>query len=157
MSNATLKEQLQAVASQLSEKLIIKKKPKKSIMEKDSSFKPKSNWLDHAHYGIELLKVYFPACFKAINEIKPLKKGIKEDLVKRLSTMEAIVTEDKICMLKSLTYYVNTLNYHKNMLEASMRIDLDGNPAGQVSAAEAQYAQDRVRAKQQKKRLAEKI
>lgn len=161
MSNASLKEQLQAVASQLtenkgSEKLSqpkpgIENKPKQKFQRDvkpiDKSNKPKPKWLDYAQYGVELLRVYFPACFKGMSDTKPLKKGIKEDLVKRLSTMENIVTEDKACMVKSLSYYVNTAAYHKSMLDGAVRIDLDGNPDGVVTAEEAKYSLDRQQAK----------
>lgn len=152
MSNASLKEQLQAVASQLSDKVVSDKpsmesKPKRKFHQQEKASKPKPKWLDYVQYGVELLRVYFPAGFKAPNEVKPLKRGIKQDLVLRLSTIESIVTEDKACMVKSLSYYVNTAAYHKSMVEGVMRIDLDGNPAGMVTAEEAKYSLDRHQAK----------
>lgn len=169
MNNASLKEQLQAVADQLSgakepDKKVSDKrmpehpshspshsnkenKPKTKFHPPEKQAKPKPKWLDYVQYGVELLRAYFPDCFKAPNEVKPLKKGIKEDLVKRLSTLENIVTEDKACMVKSLSYYVNTAAYHKNMVEGAMRIDLDGNSAAAVTAEEAKYSLDRQQAK----------
>jgi ProP effector len=147
MSNASLKEQLQAVASQLSDKLTKENKPKRNFQHFDKAKKPKPKWLDYVQYGVELLRAYFPSGFKSPNEVKPLKKGIKQDLVKRLSTIESIVTEDKACMVKSLSYYVNTAVYHKSVLEGATRIDLDGNPAGMVSAEEAKYSVERHQAK----------
>lgn len=159
MSNASLKEQLQAVASQLSDKLISpvspvspkpnkENKPRRKFQQPENApTKPKPQWLDYVQYGVELLRAYFPGGFKAPNEVKPLKKGIKQDLVKRLSTMETIVTEDKACMVKSLSYYVNTAAYHKNMTEGIMRVDLDGNPAEAVTAEEAKYSFDKNQAK----------
>lgn len=147
MSNASLKEQLQAVASQLSDKLDREHTRKKSLRdEKNKKLKPR--WLDYVQYGVELLKVYFPAGFKSGNEVQPLKKGIKQDLVKRLSTMAEIVIEDKACMVKSLSYYVNTAAYHKSVIDGAVRIDLDGQSAGIVSAEEAKYSIERHRAKQ---------
>lgn len=155
MSNASLKEQLQAVASQISDKSdkIGKQpsKPKKKFHQVEKASKPKPNWLDYVQYGVELLKVYFPASFKPSSDIKPLKKGIKQDLVRRLSTMGSIVTEDKACMVKSLAYYVNTVTYHKSVVEGVTRIDLDGNPAGIVTAEEAKYSVDRYQTKLQAK------
>lgn len=163
MSNASLKEQLQAVASQLTEKTGTENKPKQSarpvekankpnLQKPGQSAKPKPKWLDYVQYGVELLKAYFPQSFKAANEVKPLKKGIKQDLVLRLGTIDTIVTEDKACMIKSLSYYVNTMAYHKSMQEGVMRIDLDGNPDGSVTAEEAKYSLE----KQQAKTLARK-
>jgi sRNA-binding protein len=155
MSNASLKEQLQAVASQLSEKLGDKQKfKKKFVPSEDRAKRIKPKWLDYVQYGVELLKVYFPASFKMANEVQPLKKGIKQDLVRRLSTIDAIVTEDKACMVKSLAYYVNTVAYHKSVVDGMTRIDLDGNPAGVVSAEEAKYSIERHQAKMLAKRTA---
>ncbi|TAK71732.1 MAG: hypothetical protein EPO11_10990 [Gammaproteobacteria bacterium] len=147
MSNASLKEQLQAVASQLSETTGKAPKPKNVLQPMAKAKKPKPRWLDYVQYGVELLKVYFPQGFKDINQVKPLKKGIKQDLLLRLSTMDKIVTEDKACMVKSLAYYVNTAAYHKSAVEGAMRYDLDGNPAGMISAEEARYSSERYQAK----------
>jgi|SRR5579885_1638623 ProP effector len=154
MSNASLKEQLQAVASQLSDKLGKDHKQKRKVPQTDKTKKPKPKWLDYVQYGVELLRVYFPSAFKAPNEVKPLKKGIKQDLVKRLSTIESIVTEDKACMVKSLAYYVNTAAYHKSVVEGAERIDLDGNPDGVVTAEEAKYSVERHQAKMLAKQAA---
>lgn len=167
MSNASLKEQLQAVASQLSPDKVKKEyqpkehprkehqskthQPKQKFQplekNRDKPKKPKPKWLDYVQYGVELLRAYFPACFHAPSEVKPLMKGIKQDLVKRLSTLENVVTEDKACMVKSLSYYVNTAAYHKSVVEGATRIDLDGQPAGVVSAEEAKYSVEKQQAK----------
>lgn len=154
MSNVSLKEQLQALASQLSEPVGKEQRPKKKLGQVEKAKKPKPRWLDYVQYGVELLRVYFPASFKSGNEVRPLKKGIKQDLIKRLSSIEHIVIEDKACMVKSLAYYVNTSAYHKSVIEGAMRIDLDGNPTGVVSAEEAKYSIDRHHAKLQAKREA---
>lgn len=157
MSNASLKEQLQAVASQLSDTLGKDQKPKRKVRPVEKAKKPKPKWLEYAQYGVELLKAYFPEGFKGTNELKPLKKGIKQDLVKRLSTIENIVTEDKACMVKSLAYYVNTASYHKSVVEGATRVDLDGQPAGIVTAEEAKYSIDRHQAKLQARQAATQI
>ena len=168
MRNISLKEQLQAMVSKISDK-----QEKPSIPNKAASVSsrvpaaktapsaksrppaktapPKPKWLEHALYGVELLKAYFPNSFLAGSAVKPLKKGIKQDLVKFLSTLDTIVTEDKACMVKSLTYYVNTAAYHKGVVEGASRIDLDGNVAGVVTAEEATYSVDRQKAKRQAK------
>lgn len=165
MSNASLKEQLQAVASQLTDKKGKEHKPaseykparehapERTLNQPSANLgasklkKPKLRWIDYVQYGVELLKVYFPSGFKGSRDVKPLKKGIKLDLVKRLSTMDGIVTEDKACMVKSLAYYVNTQSYHKSVVEGAIRIDLDGNSAGVVSAEEAKYSIEKQQAK----------
>ena len=158
MSNASLKDQLAAVASQLTNKEAVElqktSQPKIRPVSTKPSQKAKPKWLDYVQYGVELLKAYFPDSFKSANEVKPLKKGIKQDLVKRLSTIEGIVTDDKACMVKSLAYYVNTLSYHKSVVAGADRIDLDGQPAGQVSAEEADYSTQKFQAKLAAKKAA---
>jgi len=154
MSNLTLKEQLQALslgssaASQtVSER---SKMSSKKQVESKPSTKQKPAWLEHAQYGVELLKAYFPLCFKEIKDIQPLKIGIKQDLVKRLAMIDSIVLGDKACMVSSLAYYVSSPAYHKSAIEGAIRIDLDGNATGQVSAEEAQYSTECRKAKLQK-------
>jgi len=152
MSHVSFKEQLQAAASQLSGKPVSTERS----AEKSTSNRPKPQskpqqskpqWLEHALYGVELLKAHFPGCFKENAELMPLKIGIKQDLVKHLSTLKEIVTEDKACMVKSLAYYVNTVAYHKKVTDGAVRIDLHGSPAGTVSKEEAAYSQQRCEAK----------
>ncbi|OGT68350.1 MAG: hypothetical protein A3J38_08725 [Gammaproteobacteria bacterium RIFCSPHIGHO2_12_FULL_45_9] len=180
MSNASLQEQLQAVASQLSDKLVktaasgSKKPTARKAFPKEgpaskvsqshsgqarlerpaapSTKKPKPKWLDYVHYGVELLRAYFPKAFKPVSGVVPLKKGIKQDLVKQLSTLENVVMEDKACMVKSLSYYVNTLAYHKSVVTGATRIDLAGHAAGLVTAEEATYSVERLEAKLQAKK-----
>ncbi len=165
MSNASLKEQLQAVADKFPESEKKSHPPRqarqqttKPAQQRSPSPRPnraeKPKWLEYAQYGVELLRAYFPSCFKSTDGIAPLKKGIKQDLVKRLSTMEAIVTEDKACMVKSLSYYVNTMSYHKCVVEGAVRFDLDGKPEGVVTAEEAKYSIERTQLKHKAKQQA---
>ncbi len=154
MSNASLKEQLQALTIGLSSDADKQeKKSKKSKSAEKNSGKQKPVWLEHAQYGVELLKAYFPVCFKEAKEIQPLKIGVKQDLVKLLSTREDIVIGDKACMVNSLAYYVNSIGYHKNVVAGMTRIDLEGNPAGIVTEEEAQYSAECRKAKLQKAKV----
>jgi ProP effector len=161
MSNASLKDQLQALSlGSVTESSDNGKKPfkkhahavKQNRPDKKAAVQPKPAWLEHAQYGVELLKAYFPLCFKDVKELQPLKIGIKQDLVKFLSTREDIVTADKACMVNSLSYYVNSTAYHKSVVEGAMRIDLEGNAAGAITAEEAKYSNDCRQAKLQKKK-----
>lgn len=148
MSNATLKEQLESLglSSAVKEKPVHKKNrpqpAKAEKVDKNPKKQHKPAWLEQAQYGVELLKAYFPACFKDIKDIQPLKIGIKQDLVKRLSTLDNVVIGDKACMVNSLAYYVNSPAYHKRVLAGVTRVDLDGNSVGLVTAEEAQYSID---------------
>lgn len=162
MSNASLKEQLQSLglssaASERSQHQPHKKK--KPYVEKSASKTPKAEkpaWLEQAQYGVELLKAHFPACFKELKEVQPLQKGIKQDLVKHLSTREDIVIGDKACMVNSLAYYVNSPAYHKQVVAGATRIDLDGQAAGVVTEEEAKYSIECRNTKLQKKKSSAK-
>lgn len=156
MSSLSLKEQLEALSLNVpsaSNKQENKsdKQPKKSNQSGKDTAKQKPTWLEHAQYGVELLKAYFPHCFKEIKEIQPLKVGIKQDLVKLLSTRNDIVIGDKGCMVSSLAYYVNSPAYHKTVTAGAVRIDLEGQPAGIVTTEEAQYSINCRKAKLEKK------
>lgn len=168
MTNFSLKEQLQALSGGLSSepskqpsehksnhiKNNYKKRPKSHIQPGGGGEKPikqKPAWLEQAQYGVELLKAYYPNCFKETKDIQPVKVGIKQDLVKNLSTHDEITMSDKACMVSSLAYYVNSVGYHKSVVAGATRIDLDGNSAGTVTAEEAQYSADSRKAKLQKK------
>jgi sRNA-binding protein len=43
---------------------------------------------------VELLKAHFPECFKEMKEVKPLKVGLKQDLVKHLGTHGDIAVDN---------------------------------------------------------------
>lgn len=154
MSSLSLKEQLQALSlgsSSPKENMKIEKKKPSPKTNKDKATKSKPAWLEQAQYGVELLKAHYPACFKEAKDVKPLKVGIKQDLVKHLSAREDIVTTDKACMVSSLAYYVNSLAYLKSVIEGAQRIDLEGNSAGTVSADEAKYSVENRQSKMLKK------
>jgi len=156
MSNFSLREQLQALSIDSSansnESMSKHDKKKKKAPAREEMAKSKPAWLEQAQYGVELLKAHFPDCFKEIKEIKPLKVGIKQDLVKNLSAREDIVIGDKACMVSALAYYVNSITYHKSVVEGIQRIDLAGQPAGVVTTEEASYSAECRKSKLQKKK-----
>ncbi len=129
-----------------------KEKHQPSLSHKEKSLiKPeKPVWLERARYGVALLRVHFPLCFKSGLESVPLKVGIHDDLVRALGGREDITVDDKACMVSSLSYYVNSFAYHQKIKEGAQRIDLEGNPAGHVTAAEASYSSMRQQAKRKK-------
>jgi len=166
MSNLSLKEQLQAFASDLPAPVEAKKvqpvkiKPQNNISSAKAAnpakatrkeAAPRPAWLEQARYGVELLKVHYPACFKEPNEIVPLKIGIRQDLIKHLGGRTDIALADKACMSSSLSYYVNSPGYHRRVISGVTRIDLNGEAAGLVTEEEAVYSQTKREAKQQKK------
>lgn len=153
MSNASLKEQLQALSLEVPAEKRDNEKKVKAHSEAHPA-KQKPAWLEYAQYGVELLKAHYPACFKDNKELQPLKVGIKQDLVKLLSSREDIVVGDKSCMVSSLSYYVNSPAYHKSVVAGATRIDLDGNSVGTVTPEEANYSIERSQAKLRKKKTA---
>jgi len=136
MSQFSFKEQLAALQLQpaVTAKKPIRKKPKQA----------NPDWLEKIKYGLELLKVYFPQCFGEGEYIRPLKTGIRQDLVKKLSTLDTIVITDKAYMVSSLSYYVNSIVYLKSVLVGRERVDLEGHTAGTVSAEEMEYSKKRL-------------
>ena len=154
MTNLSLREQLQALSLETPPSSTEKKEKntKKQPQSIQQIKQQKPQWLEQAQYGVELLKAYFPACFKETKHIQPLKIGIKHDLVKHLSTLSEVTIADKACMVKSLAYYVNSSVYHKNIIPGAIRVDLDGNPAGTVTEEEAAYSTERRHSKMRPKK-----
>lgn len=170
MSNPSLREQLAALSSESSptgskeaneakqpnesKKIVIKRPMPPKSVKKDAKISPKlptPAWLEQARYGVELLKAHYPNCFSEREGVKPLKTGIRQDLVKQLGAHEDIALGDKACMVSSLAYYVNSVSYHKSVIEGADRVDLDGQVVGKVTVEEAHYSKSRLEVKWQKK------
>ena len=66
---------------------------------------------------------------------QPLKRGIDSDLVARLDG-----TGSRSAIKRVLGIYTSCPEYRARLIEGATRIDLDGNPAGAVTAGEAAYA-----------------
>jgi ProP effector len=90
---------------------------------------------------LELLCVTFPACFKMYERARqPLKVGINADILARLGE-----GTDKHDLGNALRAYTNNVFYLKTCLvPGAERIDLDGNPTGQVSDEDRLSAQARL-------------
>jgi ProP effector len=63
---------------------------------------------------------------------RPLKVWIAADLVARCAEL------DRRKLIAALSAYTQRIMYRK--VAAAARVDLDGNPAGEVSAADAEHA-----------------
>lgn len=82
----------------------------------------------------------FPAAFPANpRAIRPLKIGIAHQLAERLPE-----TDPKLVSLTLLVWTRRTF-YLKALLTASMRVDLDGTAAGEVSDAQRDYAKTELK------------
>jgi ProP effector len=65
---------------------------------------------------------------------RPLKIGIAADLQARCPALEWRVLK------MALTAYTGRVMYLRGLVEGTARVDLDGNPAGEVTARDAEYA-----------------
>ena len=65
---------------------------------------------------------------------RPLKVGIAADLTARCPAIE------RRALNAVLRSYAQRVMYLKATLEGAARVDLDGNPAGEVTARDAEYA-----------------
>ena len=85
---------------------------------------------------LELLCERFPRTFaRNPAERPPLKRGIDRDLVARLDGLSS-----RTALKRVLGGYTACSEYRAKLIEGAARIDLDGNPAGVVTAREAAYA-----------------
>jgi ProP effector len=85
---------------------------------------------------LELLCAHFPKTFaRDPTDRRPLKRGIDRELVARLDS-----TISRSAIKRVLGAYVAGPEYRARLIEGATRIDLDGNPAGAVTAGEAAYA-----------------
>jgi ProP effector len=85
---------------------------------------------------LDLLAQMFPKAFFVYAPRRhPLKVGIFNDIIVRLG--DALTTRE---LHFALRHYVRNALYLKRMKAGTARIDLDGNPAGVVTAEQAQQA-----------------
>lgn len=101
--------------------------------------KPFYSYREHILPAREQLAKRFPAAFmrKGEPEKKPLKIGIEKDL------LAAVKDIPRKVLKRVISDYRSGPKYTKAMISGAQRIDLDGNPAGNVSAASEAYARAR--------------
>src|SRR5436190_9363888 len=99
--------------------------------------KPNTPRTRRKSYEAMLLPVEkFPAAFSEAGERQPLKVGIAKDLLARGINRHIVA--------RGLHSYCNAYRYLVAMQDGAVRIGLDGEPAGVVTADEAVYAQQRL-------------
>jgi ProP effector len=92
------------------------------------------------HETIEFLASTWPSSFRVKpGERVPLKVGIGRDLA---AAVAGAITDEEISV--AMRVYVGNKRYLKALREGAVRIDLDGKPAGVVTAKEAAYARTRI-------------
>jgi len=86
----------------------------------------------------------FPHAFVADPaQLRPLKRGILDDIYARTDVSHRRIKA-------ALQSYCNSVHYLKVSTEGTVRIDIAGEPAGDVTAKEAESARQRLAAKAKK-------
>jgi ProP effector len=85
---------------------------------------------------IAVLAAKFPKCFAVPDtRRRPLKVGIDADLLAALSG-----TIPRTDLVRALAMYCSSHGYLERVLNGAWRIDLQGNPAGVVTAEDERHA-----------------
>mgnify|MGYP000535301633 FL=1 len=79
----------------------------------------------------------FPACFISDGEARPLKIGIFQDLAARLADDDKI---SKTLLRSALRQYTSSWRYLHGLRPGVLRVDLDGNPAGELTEEHVTHA-----------------
>ena len=112
---------------------------------KSPSSKSKNRAANQA--AIAQISELYPNTFNR-EAVKPLKIGIQEDLL-----VEEKLSKGKI--KRALASYVRAPAYYKSLVEGAERVDLKGEPAGIVTAQEAEHAKKML--KQQRDQRQQRI
>ena len=98
----------------------------------------------------------FPFCFIAEGEAKPLKIGLFQDLAEALKDDERV---SKTQLRQALRQYTSNWRYLHGCKVGAVRVDLQGNPAGELEQEHADHAAQQLaeaKALVAQKRAAEK-
>ena len=79
----------------------------------------------------------FPKCFTLEGEAKPLKIGIFQDLAERLNDDPKV---SKTQLRAALRQYTSSWRYLHGVKPGAVRVDLDGNPAGELEEEHVEHA-----------------
>lgn len=97
---------------------------------------------------IAFLAERFPLCFSAEGEARPLKIGIFQDLVSRV---EGELSLSKTQLRSALRLYTSSWRYLHGVKAGAIRVDLDGNPCGELDEQHVEHA--RVQLEEAKARV----
>ncbi|MBG6248062.1 MULTISPECIES: RNA chaperone ProQ [Symbiopectobacterium] len=110
---------------------------------------------------IAFLAGRFPLCFTTEGDTRPLKIGIFQDLVTRVSETDSV---SKTQLRSALRLYTSSWRYLYGIKLGAQRVDLDGNPCGELEQQHVDHARKQLeeakarvqaqRAEQQAKRRA---
>lgn len=89
---------------------------------------------------IDALASFWPHAFSVFERRRqPLKLGIHDDI---LSASKGAITVAELKL--ALRFYCANPHYLRACSEGALRVDLDGEPAGRVTADEAKHAAERL-------------
>ena len=91
---------------------------------------------------IAFLAERFPHCFSAEGEARPLKIGIFQDLVDRVA---GEMNLSKTQLRSALRLYTSSWRYLYGVKPGATRVDLDGNPCGELDEQHVEHARKRKR------------
>lgn len=91
---------------------------------------------------IAYLSELFPACFISNGEARPLKIGIFQDLAARLADDPRI---SKTMLRSALRQYTSSWRYLHGLRPGALRVDLDGNPAGELTEEHVTHAKSALK------------
>ncbi|OBX06431.1 RNA chaperone ProQ [Gallibacterium genomosp. 3] len=97
---------------------------------------------------IAYLTEKFPLCFSTQGEAKPLKIGIFQDLAERLKDDETVSNSQ---LRRALRQYTAGWRYLHGYKPGAKRVDLDGNPCGEVELQHIAHAEQRLQESKAKK------
>ncbi|WP_413730510.1 RNA chaperone ProQ [Sodalis sp. RH22] len=104
---------------------------------------------------IAFLAERFPLCFTAEGEARPLKIGIFADLVARIQGEDSL---SKTQLRSALRLYTSSWRYLYGIKLGAQRVDLDGNPCGELEAQHVEHARkqlEEAKARVQQQRAAQ--
>ncbi|EPG8759975.1 RNA chaperone ProQ [Raoultella ornithinolytica] len=90
---------------------------------------------------IAFLAERFPQCFSAEGEARPLKVGIFQDLVERVG---GEMNLSKTQLRAALRLYTSRWRYLYGVKPGAVRVDLDGNPCGELEEQHVAHARQQL-------------
>lgn len=90
---------------------------------------------------IAFLAERFPHCFSAEGEARPLKIGIFQDLVERVG---GEMNLSKTQLRSALRLYTSSWRYLYGVKTGATRVDLDGNPCGELEEQHVEHARKQL-------------
>lgn len=97
--------------------------------------------LNNSKEVIAFLAKQFPLCFVAEGEARPLKIGIFQDIVQRLSDVDCV---SKTQIRTALRLYTTSWRYLYGIKVGAERVDLDGNPCGVLEEQHVDHARKQL-------------